>query len=903
MIRVNKTAKTWLRVLALVMALLLLGSTSVFAADMDDVPYYSYTYWEGPSRTVPVPMRAMYEATQQITSESLGLLDLYYAAVENGGVDPTYGVVTDDNSKIEAVWSHIVMSPDMSELYALDGGGTNGRIFVIDANTLQLKRILGNISLAGEEYDIAAYQDVAVTPNTDYVLTFLTRRAEGTNAYSVAVMNGETPVAVNGETVFDHAYNFMQQWVEHTLTFNSGDATEVRVQFKSESASLGAFDIDGVTLTAAGDEANVILNGEFTDGAEHWNINLGVTATEMGRHIDGLADRGLHLANYFSYAGAKGIYVTKDKVDENGNVTEKGDLLICDTAGYRLLVVSQEGVLKRIITRPEGIEIPDNLDFTPTRVVMDNKGYIYLSVGEACYYGLLVYDEDFNFKGFHGAYKASADILENLTGLITDLFMTNEKADSGKKNYSTGFLDIALDPEGFVYALSDPKSNQGQIKRMGLNGNQTLNFKSGFTTQSGDLLNFVEQPKSYYEEGASFVINSNLNSLAIDPQGYIYAADSIRGRVYVYDEECRMLSAFSMGFKEGDQMGTFHTPCALAVSDDKLFVADSGNRSITVYELTEYGAWYKEADALTINGQYETAAPLWEQILKLDSNNQRAYEGLAKAALARADYEQAMYYAEKGNDQQTYSLAYTEVQKVWFSNNFWWVFLLCVAAVGGIIAILVISKKRKIFEIKNLKLRTALSVPFHPFQAFGAMRTQKATSMWLAIAFVVVFYLARVSQDLYGGFMYVIVDEANYNALFTLFGSVGVLLLWTVTNWGICMLNDGKGSFKEIFCMSAYSMMPMIAYSLIFIVGSHLIPATNTDTFGMIGTILTIYMALLLLIGMTVIHEYTFFKSMGMAIVTVLCMALAVFVICAVVLLSQQFILFIGSIINELQVR
>ena len=103
--------------------------------------------------------------------------------------------------------------------------------------------------------------------------------------------------------------------------------------------------------------------------------------------------------------------------------------------------------------------------------------------------------------------------------------------------------------------------------------------------------------------------------------------------------------------------------------------------------------------------------------------------------------------------------------------------------------------------------------------------------------------------------------------------------------------------------MSAYSMMPMIAYSLIFIVGSHLIPATNTDTFGMIGTILSIYMMLLLLIGMTVVHEYSFFKSIGMAIVTVLCMALAVFVLCAVVLLSQQFIVFIAGIINELRVR
>ena len=525
-------------------------------------------------------------------------------------------------------------------------------------------------------------------------------------------------------------------------------------------------------------------------------------------------------------------------------------------------------------------------------------------VSNACYYGLLVYDDQYNFKGFHGAYKASTTVLENLKGWITGLFMTNKKAETSKKNYSTDILDVAIDGEGMLYTLSDPENNLGQIKRLGLSGSQTLNFKSGFTTQSGENINFVEQPKQYWAKGESFVISANLNSIAVDSRGFIYAVDSNRGRVYVYDEECRMLCGFSLSRNgAGDQVGTFYTPSAIVVSDDKLFVVDYGNANVTVFELTEYGALYKEADYYTIKGEYDKAKPMWEKVLKMDANNQRAYEGLAKAHLALENYEEAMYYAEMGQDQQTYALAFEEVQKEWLSNNFWWLFIVCVLVVGGIAALLVVSKKRKIFHIKNDNLRTALSVPFHPFQAFQAMKAQKFVSMGLAVVFVVVFYLAKVSQDLYGGFMYVIVDEANYNALITLIGSVGVLLLWTVTNWGICMLNDGKGSFKEVFAMSAYSMAPMILYSVIFTVGSHIIPATSTNTFGMISTIMAIYTVLLLLIGMTVIHEYSFFKAMTMAIVTVLCMLLAAFVLCAVVLLSQQFIVFIVGIVNELRVR
>ena len=90
---------------------------------------------------------------------------------------------------------------------------------------------------------------------------------------------------------------------------------------------------------------------------------------------------------------------------------------------------------------------------------------------------------------------------------------------------------------------------------------------------------------------------------------------------------------------------------------------------------------------------------------------------------------------------------------------------------------------------------------------------------------------------------------------------------------------------------------------MIFTVGSHIIPASSTNSFGIISSILAIYTELLLLIGMTVIHEYSFFKSMGMAIITVLCMALAVFVLCSVVLLAQQFIVFIVGLVNEIRVR
>ena len=735
----NKRTAAWLRrALALVLALLMLCGISVSAADMEDVPYYSYCYWEGPSRYEAVPMRAMYEPEMQIDGAMLGTTEI-------------------SNAKF------ITLSKDYKTLYIMDTG--NGRILVVDVATKKLIKEIGEIQ------------------------------------------SPEGPL---------------------------------------------------------------------------------------------------------NYKGSTGLYVTEDNV-----------YYIADTDNNRVIIADENAQVKQVLTRPNDMSVPEDLTFSPIRVLMDDKGYLYVAVVGG-YYGMMVYDTELNFLGFHDSFKVEQSVLTTIKGWITNLFMTNEKAEQSAKKNPADILDISIDSKGMLYTLSS--GNYGQIKRLGLNGNQTLNHKFGFTTQSGDLISFKENPASYYNVKER--INVSQTSFTVDPDNFIYILDQNRGRISMYDEECRSICTFGTGFGGGEQVGTFQSPLSIACSGDKLYVLDFNANNVTVFSLTEYGKLFKEANNLTIAGEYDKALPLWREVLKLDANNQRAYEGIGKAMLQQADaamneaediedkaarkaaieeakvlYKQTMEYAEMGNDQQTYSQAFEVIQKDWLTNNFWWLFIVCLAAVAGIAALLVMSKKRKVFEIKNIQWKTALSVPLHPIQAFNTLKYQNTGSVLIAAIFVVVFYLTSVSEDLYGGFMYVITDTSNYNSLFTLIGSVGILLLWVIVNWAICILNEGKGSLKEVFTMSCYSMSPLIIYSVIYTVASHLIPATSTSTFGLLSTIAFIYTAVLLLLGMTVVHEYSFFKAMGMAVMVILCMLLAAFVIFSVVLLSQQFINFFVDIINEIMLR
>ena len=701
------------KVAAFILALLLFAMPISAATEIEDVPYSSYTYWNGPSSYTAVPMRSVYNATTSFTGEDLGTTSLSDA-------------------------NYIILSPDKSTLYIVDSG--NSRILVVDAVKLNLL------------YEI----------------------------------------------------------------------------------------------------------GEITKGDEVLN-----------------------------YTGANGLYVSS-----------KGIMYICDTENARVIITDTKGNYKGIIEAPTDNGVPSDLDFRPSRIVEDSKGYLYI-VSKGCYYGLLAYDDELNFLGFHGAYTVETSVISSIKSWITNLFMTNEKNNSGQKKLPSEISDITINNDGFLYTLSGGSS--GQVKRLGLSGTQTLDYKFSFDTKGGDSVNFGETPSSFWHK--HFQYSLIFSGITTDEDGFFYIVDSGRSRIFMYDEDCRLITAFSNGYSVGDQVGTFITPTSIAAGNDKLYVLDFVYGSVTVFDLTEYGKMYKQADLLTAKGEYDEAQPIWEDILKLDANNQHAYEGLGKAYLNNDDYTNAMTYSKKAYDQQTYSLAFKQVQKQFLSKNFWWIFILCVGAVGAIAYFISASKKRKLITIKNQKLHAAVTTPIHPIAAFQSVKYKKNSSVLIAVIILALFYIASVCEDLYGGFMYVIVDASEYNSLYTLLGSVGLVLLWVIANWGICILSDGKGTLKEVFVSSCYCLTPMIVYSVVFIVGSHFIASSGTDSFSIISTIALIYTILLLLLSMTVVHEYSFFKACGMAILTLLGMILVAFIVFSLWLLAQQFVMFIINIVQEAVLR
>ena len=319
-----------------------------------------------------------------------------------------------------------------------------------------------------------------------------------------------------------------------------------------------------------------------------------------------------------SFVGAKGIYATDDS------------FYISDTENARVLVCSLSGTLIREITLPDSYLIPDDFKFKPTKMVVDSDGYTYI-LSDGSYYGAILYSPSGEFLGFYGSNTVTATISTMLLSIWENLTTTNEKRAKQTSKLPYQFTDLYLDEDNFIYTSTGKTKNYqvqtGVIRKLSPAGTNILpsnNVKFGeqYIPSSGNSYSLPTQ---------------SMDGLCVDKDGFIYIYDSSYGKIYVYDKECNMLNAFGGGLGFGKQDGLFVTAAGIDIIDDDLILIDSTKNTVTVFTMTEYGKLLKQAQNMTLKGDYSNSKELWQHIYAQDNNSQLALAGLAKAAYSEGD--------------------------------------------------------------------------------------------------------------------------------------------------------------------------------------------------------------------------------------------------------------------------
>lgn len=129
------------------------------------------------------------------------------------------------------------------------------------------------------------------------------------------------------------------------------------------------------------------------------------------------------------------------------------------------------------------------------------------------------------------------------------------------------------------------------------------------------------------------------------------------------------------------------------------------------------------------------------------------------------------------------------------------------------------------------------------------------------------------------------------------------VVLFSLANWAVTTLSDGKGSFKDIFMVTCYSLMPLIIFQVVSPIISQFMTLNELVYLQIIDGVGYGWMILMLLLGIKEIHEYTGGKMVSTLVLTVIGAAIIVFIVLLFFSLLQELGSFIYSIYREFSLR
>ncbi|MDE6387806.1 MAG: gluconolactonase [Lachnospiraceae bacterium] len=321
-------------------------------------------------------------------------------------------------------------------------------------------------------------------------------------------------------------------------------------------------------------------------------------------------------------------------------VSEHMELYIADSNHKRIVVLTPEGEFIKIVDNPQSEILEDNFDFIPLKVTVDYADRVYV-IAKNAFEGILVFESDGQFTGYFGTIDVKITLWEKFWKRLA----SKEERSKQQLYIPTEFTGIDIDSDGFVYASN--------IDSDGVQGVRRLNPKGEDVIQKGENENL----------GGDLIVGmfgtyagpSEFTDVTYRGKGIYSLLDRKRGRIFTYDREGNLLYIFG-GL--GSQEGTFNTPVAIESIGDQIIVLDAYNSSIVKFGETEYGSLINDAVGLRYDGDETQAISKWQQVLKLDENNELANTGIGKAYLTAGDNEAAMKYLELGMNRKYYSIAW-----------------------------------------------------------------------------------------------------------------------------------------------------------------------------------------------------------------------------------------------------
>lgn len=582
----------------------------------------------------------------------------------------------------------------------------------------------------------------------------------------------------------------------------------------------------------------------------------------------------------FDTVGAQGITVYNNKI------------YVADTENQRVLRAGMDGVVDLVIGKPDTPVLSSETSCNFVKVVVDIQERIY-AIANDVNVGALVFDAEGKFLTFFGStnVKTTAEVIMKY---IRRKFMSEEQRKNDYSYTPITLTSFDIDKDGFIYTVaksSEYSDLEGKVRSLNALGSDIYDSA---------LFGDIEWDRLARNSGTQFI------DVDVANDGSLVLLDSTRKRVFVYSKDNDFIAVFG-GY--GEQKGCFLQPVAVETAGEKIYVIDVATNTLQVFKSNDYIKAIKSANSYMENGDYNSAIDSWKKVISYNTNSTQAYIGIGNCYDYLGEYKLAMESFKKGYANIEYSISYEEYRNQYLKEHFALVLLITLVLLTIIIVLfLKVGKNLKPIEGSAFcPLETKNYLPvymlFHPSSAAEQIRPRSFASPLRACIIVLAWFIAVTFKYFFTGFAFNENRAVDFNVFYTLLQTVGIFLMFSISNYALASFLTGKGKLKEIVTATAYSLIPYITSILINTVLSNILTQNESMFMSIITIVGVLWSAFLLFASLMTIHQYSVGKTVFSFFVTIFGMLVIVFLCVLFVTLYAQVLSFVDSVVREVSIR
>lgn len=203
-------------------------------------------------------------------------------------------------------------------------------------------------------------------------------------------------------------------------------------------------------------------------------------------------------------------------------------------------------------------------------------------------------------------------------------------------------------------------------------------------------------------------------------------------------------------------------------------------------------------------------------------------------------------------------------------------------------------------DIVEEGFRFPLYLISQPFKGFSDIKYEHRGSVPACIVFLVLLCLIKLLNYSYTGYIANEVDIYSVNVFATILGVVAQVLLFAGANWSVTVLIDGSGKFKEIFMVFMYAQYPALWLNLAYVILSNVLTEEEMALAVFCTSLGVVLMVFYTFVGLAVVHEFTFTKTVASIILTFVSLLIMLFIILLLVTMAGELTGFVKTVYQEI---